>query len=128
MAKYTDARYPEKINDLVDNDGNVNIPTTGWYKHYLIFSGADQNWDFVFISPCADDLSGTYDGMELDNLLNNIILIPAFGGLSATPIRNVPTAFELGQDGIFITTCVRGTAAETSLGTSVELKDTVEEL
>ena len=26
MAKYTDARYPDKINDLVDNDGNVNIP------------------------------------------------------------------------------------------------------
>lgn len=26
MAKYTDARYPEKINDLVDNDGNINLP------------------------------------------------------------------------------------------------------
>jgi len=24
--KYTNARYPDKINDLVDNDGNVNIP------------------------------------------------------------------------------------------------------
>ncbi len=22
--KYTDARYPEKINDLIDNEGNVN--------------------------------------------------------------------------------------------------------
>ena len=29
MAKYTDARYPEKINDLVDNDGNVNITAGG---------------------------------------------------------------------------------------------------
>ena len=27
MAKYTNARYPDKINDLVDNDGNVNIPS-----------------------------------------------------------------------------------------------------
>ena len=26
MSKYTNARYPDKINDLVDNDGNVNIP------------------------------------------------------------------------------------------------------
>ena len=24
MSKYTNARYPEKINDLVDNDGNLN--------------------------------------------------------------------------------------------------------
>ena len=22
--KYTDARYPEKVNDLIDNNGNVN--------------------------------------------------------------------------------------------------------
>lgn len=24
MAKYTNARYPDKINDLIDNDGNIN--------------------------------------------------------------------------------------------------------
>ena len=29
MSKYTNARYPDKINDLVDNDGNVNIPGGG---------------------------------------------------------------------------------------------------
>jgi len=27
--KYTDARYPEKINDLVDNDGNINEEVLG---------------------------------------------------------------------------------------------------
>lgn len=25
--KYTDARYPEKVNDLIDNNGNVNPET-----------------------------------------------------------------------------------------------------
>ena len=24
MAKYTNARYPDKVNDLIDNDGNLN--------------------------------------------------------------------------------------------------------
>ena len=27
--KYTDARYPEKINDLVNNDGTINMPEEG---------------------------------------------------------------------------------------------------
>ena len=29
MSKYTNALYPDKINDLVDNDGNVHIPGGG---------------------------------------------------------------------------------------------------
>ncbi len=47
--KYTDARYPEKINDLIDNEGNVNpeiippapTPEPGLklYKHYIVMEG-----------------------------------------------------------------------------------------
>lgn len=35
--KYTDARYPDKINDLVDNDGNLNPEATGDFatKEYV---------------------------------------------------------------------------------------------
>ena len=25
MAKYTDAKFPDKINDLIDNEGNVKV-------------------------------------------------------------------------------------------------------
>ena len=29
MSKYTNARYPEKINDLINNDGTINMPEEG---------------------------------------------------------------------------------------------------
>ena len=35
--KYTDARYPEKINDLIDNEGNLNPEAAGDFatKEYV---------------------------------------------------------------------------------------------
>lgn len=35
--KYTNARYPEKINDLVDNDGNISGEAMGDFasKEYV---------------------------------------------------------------------------------------------
>lgn len=43
MAKYTNAHYPDKINDLVDNDGNVNIP-----------SEAPFEWHTTMLEPISD--------------------------------------------------------------------------
>lgn len=41
MKKYTNALYPDKINDLVDNDGNVNIKQQPWTIFQLKYSFED---------------------------------------------------------------------------------------
>ena len=127
MAKYTDARYPEKINDLVDNDGNVNIPATGWYKHYIIFSGNNATLDFNFISNNSNDLSGTYTDIELDHLLRDNVLIPSIGGITSTPIRSILINVDTDQ-GIHLATIARGEIHDVYFGESINLEDTIEEL
>lgn len=79
--KYTDARYPEKINDLIDNEGTLSeegkaiinenvkeaieggdipipMPTSGtkWYKHHLTVKYTGQMGSGYEI-----DLISTYD-------------------------------------------------------------------
>lgn len=61
--KYTDARYPEKINDLIDNEGNVNpeiippapTPEPGLklYKHTFVYNG----YTLSFICEIATPIS-----------------------------------------------------------------------
>ena len=112
---------------LVDNDGNVNIPATGWYKHHIVFSGNGTTWDFNFISNNNNDLSGTYTIIELDNLLNNNVLIPSIGGMVSTPTRSILISIDIDQE-IHLASIARGEVYDVSFGESVTLEDTVEEL
>ena len=75
MSKYTDARYPEKVNDVIDNDGLVKTealpPISGGtqlYKHAL---GVETNGEEIVcyvISASKESLAGkrTYYVYERD--------------------------------------------------------------
>lgn len=66
MAKYTDARYPEKINDLVDNEGKVNPSAVEsgiqLYKHKVTITanyGGDEVIEtFIFYSTSSESFVG----------------------------------------------------------------------
>ena len=57
MSKYTNAKYPDKINDLVDNNGNINPSVvsggTQLYKHTFNGEGCSAR----FISTSSDPIS-----------------------------------------------------------------------
>ena len=57
MSKYTNALYPDKINDLVDNDGNINPSVisggTQLYKHTFEGEGCSA----CFISTSSTPIS-----------------------------------------------------------------------
>ena len=48
MAKYTEARYPDKINDLIDNNGNVNVEKV-----------AGKEIAALTVAPTEDNIDGT---------------------------------------------------------------------
>ena len=47
MSKYKDSLYPDKINDLIDNDGNVNTDK-------VVASG----FTYLTVAPTSDNTSG----------------------------------------------------------------------
>lgn len=55
MAKYTNALYPDKINDLIDNNGNVNADKV-----------AAKGVEFITTAPTSDNTDGTIKFVKLD--------------------------------------------------------------
>ena len=55
MAKYTNALYPDKINDLIDNNGNVNVDKV-----------AGKEIAALTVAPTEDNIDGSIKFVCLD--------------------------------------------------------------
>ena len=75
MSKYTNALYPDKINDLVDNDGNINPSVvssgTQLYKH--VFSGGGCY--ACFISTSSTPISSLRLPMLITGLDSDLVSV-----------------------------------------------------
>lgn len=66
MAKYTNAKYPDKINDLIDNDGNINEEALG-----------------PAVANKADLVDGKVPAEQLPSYVDDVIEFPSLSNFPA---------------------------------------------
>lgn len=98
MAKYTNALYPDKINDLVDNDGNVNGGGTQLYRHDVEVDGYDAeskevHTTCIFVTSDERSLKGLGSEVYSRGYVSGVINIYG-SGAQFRPLLNITSESE----------------------------------